>query len=104
MSITLPKHVEKNPYICLYHKTNLTISKIYIIYTFLIPSLTDHAEKRVKIVLQDVNDEYPVFINTPRPFLATVSANAAPGTSVYELTARDADRFSDVQYNLESGK
>lgn len=56
------------------------------------------------IKLTDVNDEFPEFINQPRPFLATVSENAGPGTSVYQLMARDADQDSDIVYNLESGK
>ena len=63
-----------------------------------------YAEQQVKIVLSDVNDERPTFINTPRPFLATVSSNAPPGTSVYQLLARDEDRDSDIRYNLESGQ
>ena len=62
------------------------------------------AEQNVKILLTDVNDERPVFINTPRPFLATVSSNAPPGTSVYQLLVMDEDRTSHIQYNLESGE
>ena len=63
-----------------------------------------YAEQQVKIVLSDVNDERPTFINTPRPFLATVSSTAPPGTSVYQLLARDEDQTSDIRYNLESGQ
>ena len=58
----------------------------------------------VKIKLTDVNDEEPRFVNVPRPFLATVSQNAPPGTSVYQLMSRDDDKDSILQYNLESGE
>ncbi len=58
----------------------------------------------MKIKLTDVNDEIPHFVNVPKPFLATVSQNAPPGSSVYQLMARDDDRDSVVQYSLESGK
>ena len=61
-------------------------------------------EQPVKIRLTDVNDEEPRFVNVPRPFLATVSQNAPPGTSVYQLMARDDDKDSIVHYNLESGR
>jgi hypothetical protein len=63
----------------------------------------DYAEQPVKIVIADVNDELPEFKNVPRPFLTTVSANAAAGTSVYQLMAQDADENSIVRYKLESG-
>ena len=66
--------------------------------------LTDYDEQPVKIRLIDENDEMPQFVNVPRPFLAMVSANAAPGTSVYQLMAQDADEGSLVRYNLESGE
>ena len=61
-------------------------------------------EQPVKIKLTDVNDEEPRFVNVPRPFLATVSQNAPPGTSVYQLMSRDDDKDSILQYNLESGE
>lgn len=61
-------------------------------------------EQPVKIKLTDVNDELPRFVNVPRPFLATVNQNAPPGSSVYQLMARDDDRDSVVQYALESGR
>ena len=54
--------------------------------------------------MKDENDEVPYFINEPRPFLATVSKNAGPGTSVYHLIGRDPDEDSDIRYNLESGE
>ena len=60
-------------------------------------------EQSVRIKLTDMNDEIPRFVNLPRPFLATVSANAAPGTSVYQLMAQDDDEESLVRYILESG-
>jgi len=52
----------------------------------------------------DVNDEIPEFKNVPRPFLTTISANAPPGTSVYQLMAQDSDEGSVVRYILESGE
>jgi len=63
-----------------------------------------HDEQPVRIRLTDVNDEFPVFRNVPRPFLTTVSTNAAPGTSVYQLLAQDDDDDSQVRYTLESGQ
>ena len=65
--------------------------------------ITGKIEQPVKIKLTDVNDEEPRFVNVPRPFLATVSQNAPPGTSVYQLMARDDDKDSVLSYNLESG-
>jgi len=61
-------------------------------------------EQPVRIRLTDVNDELPVFRNVPRPFLTTVSTNAPPGTSVYQLLAQDDDDDSIVRYTLESGR
>lgn len=58
----------------------------------------------MRIRLSDVNDEIPEFKNVPRPFLTTVSTNAPPGTSVYQLMAQDADDNSLVRYILESGQ
>ena len=52
----------------------------------------------------DENDESPRFVNEPRPFLATVQTNSPPGTSVYQLMARDDDQGSTIHYELESGK
>ena len=57
----------------------------------------------MRVRLTDVNDELPVFLNVPRPFLATVATDAPPGTSVYQLLAQDADRDSIVRYTLDSG-
>lgn len=56
------------------------------------------------ITLEDTNDEVPVFVNEPRPFLATVEENSPPGASVYHLMAKDADRGSNIHYMLESGQ
>jgi len=66
--------------------------------------LADYQEQPVRILLTNVNDEIPEFKNVPRPFLTTVSANAPPGTSVYQLMAQDADEGSVVRYILESGQ
>jgi len=63
----------------------------------------DYEEQPVRIRLTDVNDEIPQFMNVPRPFLTTVSANAPPGASVYQLMAQDADDGSIVRYILDSG-
>ena len=60
-------------------------------------------EQPVKIKLTDINDEEPRFVNVPRPFLATVSQNSPPGTSVYQLMAWDDDKDSVLKYSLESG-
>ena len=50
-----------------------------------------------------MNDEVPVFINTPHPFLASVPESAMPGTTVYNLVARDVDENSDVRYFVQTG-
>jgi len=63
-----------------------------------------YEEQPVRIRLNDVNDELPVFRNVPRPFLTTISTNAPSGTSVYQLLAQDADEDSIVRYSLESGQ
>jgi len=67
-------------------------------------TFADFEEQPVRIVVVDVNDEIPQFKNVPRPFLTTVSANAPPATSVYQLMAQDADEGSIVRYILESGR
>ena len=64
----------------------------------------DFQEQPVRIRVTDVNDEIPEFKNVPRPFLTTVSADAPPGTSVYQLMAQDSDEGSLVRYILESGE
>jgi hypothetical protein len=74
-----------------------------ILFVICVFDVSVRDEQPVRIRLTDVNDELPVFKNVPRPFLATVSANAAPGTSVYQLMAQDADDDSVVRYMLESG-
>ena len=70
---------------------------------FFLPVAGPH-QQPVRIKLTDVNDELPEFVNVPNPFLATVSTNAAPGTSVYQLMAQDADEDSHIRYSLESGE
>lgn len=61
-------------------------------------------EQPVRIRLSDVNDEIPKFVNVPKPLLATVSSNAPPGTSVYQLMASDDDDGSHIVYSIDSGK
>ena len=63
-----------------------------------------YEEQPIRLRIKDDNDELPEFKNVPRPFLTTVSANAAPGTSVYQLMAQDADDNSIIKYHLESGQ
>ena len=53
--------------------------------------------------MEDVNDEVPNFVNIPKPFLATLSTNANPGTSVYQLMAKDDDEGSKISYSIDSG-
>jgi len=72
--------------------------------TVLVGIIADYQEQPVMIRVTDVNDEIPDFKNVPRPFLTTVSVNAPPGTSVYQLMAQDADEGSVVRYILESGR
>ncbi|XP_055792755.1 protocadherin-16-like [Salvelinus fontinalis] len=58
---------------------------------------------RVAVVLQDVNDNEPVF---PSNFYnVTIKENTAVGTCFLEVTATDADRgsFGAVSYSLGSG-
>lgn len=76
----------------------------YLICVLLSPCHPVLEEQPVKIRFTDVNDELPEFRNIPRPFLTTLSANAAAGTSVYQLMAEDVDQDSVVRYTLESGK
>ena len=66
-------------------------------------NVSDYDEQQIKIRLLDENDELPQFHNIPRPFLAMISSNTAPGSSVYQLMARDDDKDSLVEYILESG-
>lgn len=62
------------------------------------------SELILTLQVTDINDEKPVFINKPRPFLATVSSNPSVGEMVYELMAEDPDTGSDIKYILESGE
>ncbi|XP_029302997.1 protocadherin-16-like [Cottoperca gobio] len=65
------------------------------------PSLSSTAV--VNIVLQDINDNEPVF---ERNFYnVSVKENTAPGTCILEVTATDADggSFGSITYSLGSG-
>ena len=64
----------------------------------------DQEEYPITIRLEDINDEIPQFKNEPHPFLAVVSNNAPPATSVYHLYATDADASSKIRFILESGQ
>ncbi|XP_076002325.1 protocadherin-16 [Genypterus blacodes] len=57
----------------------------------------------VNVVLQDINDNEPVF---ERSFYnASIKEDAAPGTCILEVTATDADggSFGSITYSLGSG-
>ncbi|BFZ10503.1 hypothetical protein BsWGS_13542 [Bradybaena similaris] len=62
---------------------------------------TDVIILTVRIALSDVNDEPPVFTNKPKPFLATVTANPAPGTVVYTVTAADPDTNPNLVFGID---
>ncbi|XP_033753809.1 LOW QUALITY PROTEIN: neural-cadherin-like [Pecten maximus] len=62
----------------------------------------DLTELAITLKVTDTNDERPIFVNQPRPFLATVSTNPSVGEMVYELLAYDPDTGSDIKYILES--
>ena len=64
----------------------------------------DYETQSVTLRILDENDEKPQFLNLPHPFLAVVSSNAPPGTSVFQLIARDEDDLSEVNYFAESGR
>ncbi|XP_041796788.1 protocadherin-16-like [Chelmon rostratus] len=57
----------------------------------------------VNIVLQDINDNEPVFERNY--YNASIKENAAPGTCILEVTATDADggSFGSITYSLGSG-
>uniref|UniRef100_A0A674PHG7 Protocadherin-16 n=1 Tax=Takifugu rubripes TaxID=31033 RepID=A0A674PHG7_TAKRU len=57
----------------------------------------------VNIVLQDINDNEPVFERNV--YNVSIKENTAPGTCILEVTARDADggSFGSISYSLSSG-
>ncbi|WAR01325.1 CADN-like protein [Mya arenaria] len=66
----------------------------------------DSSENVVKtllqhVILSDVNDESPVFINEFYPYYAVVSLNAAAYSHVYSLSASDPDRDAHVSLSHE---
>ncbi|XP_013785873.1 cadherin-related tumor suppressor-like, partial [Limulus polyphemus] len=56
--------------------------------------------QRIIIHIRDVNDEPPYFINRPLPMQSVVQLNAAPGTPVFKLQARDPDTDHNIHYVL----
>uniref|UniRef100_A0A6P4FMM3 Neural-cadherin isoform X8 n=1 Tax=Drosophila rhopaloa TaxID=1041015 RepID=A0A6P4FMM3_DRORH len=54
--------------------------------------------QRVIILVKDVNDEPPYFINRPLPMQAVVQLNAPPNTPVFTLQARDPDTDHNIHY------
>ncbi|XP_018016523.1 neural-cadherin isoform X4 [Hyalella azteca] len=56
--------------------------------------------QRVILLITDVNDEPPYFINRPLPMQAVVKLNAPPNTAVFTLQARDPDKDHDIHYFL----
>ncbi|XP_031342247.1 neural-cadherin-like [Photinus pyralis] len=54
--------------------------------------------QRVIILVRDVNDEPPYFINRPLPMQAVVQLNAPPNTPVFTLQARDPDTDHNIHY------
>ncbi|KAK7504632.1 hypothetical protein BaRGS_00004118 [Batillaria attramentaria] len=65
-------------------------------------SVTDVVEIIATLPVTDRNDESPVFLNAPKPYLATVAATETAGVTVYELFASDDDANSNVTYGLVS--
>ena len=47
-----------------------------------------------------MNDENPYFINRPLPMQTVVQLNAAAGTPVFKLQARDPDTDHNIHYFL----
>nr|KAG5712241.1 hypothetical protein BaRGS_014591 [Batillaria attramentaria] len=62
----------------------------------------DVVEIIATLPVTDRNDESPVFLNAPKPYLATVAATETAGVTVYELFASDDDANSNVTYGLVS--
>jgi hypothetical protein len=54
----------------------------------------------VNLAVLDSNDESPVFLNEPRPFLTTVRSNTPPGTILYKLNASDPDTGSSLRFYI----
>lgn len=52
----------------------------------------------VRLEVLDSNDEPPVFLNQPRPFLSTVRRDSPPGSVVYTLNASDPDTGSSLRF------
>lgn len=52
----------------------------------------------VHLKVLDSNDEFPVFVNEPRPFLSTMRSNAPLRTTVYTLSASDPDPGSSLRF------
>jgi len=63
-------------------------------------NLNNPERQRIIIHIRDVNDEPPYFINRPLPLQAVVQLNAAAGTSVFKLQARDPDTDHNIHYFL----
>ena len=54
----------------------------------------------VNILVLDVNDVSPVFTSVPSTLMATIPANAAIGTFVFQLNASDSDASANIQYSI----
>ncbi|XP_035826838.1 protocadherin Fat 4-like [Aplysia californica] len=52
----------------------------------------------VRIFIQRITDEPPVFLNTP--YRTTIDVNQAVNSTIYQVTARDLDAQSPIQYAL----
>ncbi|XP_038617667.1 protocadherin Fat 3 isoform X2 [Tachyglossus aculeatus] len=57
----------------------------------------------VRVTVEDINDNAPVFVGLP--YYAAVQVDAEPGTSIYRVTAIDRDKGAngDVTYLLREG-
>lgn len=95
---SLEKYADMN----MQKKTNKNSSSIFIfLFLFYSPfaagiKYTDN--QRVIILVKDVNDEPPYFINRPLPMQAVVQLNAPPNTPVFTLQARDPDTDHNIHY------
>ena len=67
-------------------------------------SVADVKDIQVVIHVEDVNDENPVFINEPVPYLAAVSPQPPANTLVYTLTAMDPDAGANLQLEGDLSK
>ncbi|XP_075930158.1 neural-cadherin-like [Petromyzon marinus] len=65
----------------------------------------DWFDVELAVAVTDVNDNVPEWLMEPFPFLGVVAPDAAPGTVVYRLAARDADSGAngEVRYQLIGG-